>query len=92
MRRGARLEKSLAGDTTLAAMLVVSCASSTTSAPKMMTGGLPMRAMSTTGSQIASPKITIVALVTATPMNANAVIVAGRPSAWPSACERWLRA
>ena len=58
----------------------------------MMTGGLPMRAMSATGSQIASPKITIVALVTATPMNANAVIVAGRPSAWPSACERWLRA
>ena len=51
-----------------------------------------MRAMSATGSQIASPKITIVALVTATPMNANAVIVAGRPSAWPSACDRWLRA
>ena len=51
-----------------------------------------MRAMSATGSQIASPKTTIVALVTATPMNANAVMVAGRPSAWPSACERWLRA
>ena len=47
-----------------------------------------MRAISTTGSQIASPKITIVALVTATPRNANAVIVAGRPSAWPSACDR----
>ena len=58
----------------------------------MMTGGLPIRAISTTGSQIASPKMTIVALVTATPMNANAVIVVGRPSAWPSACDRWLRA
>ena len=69
-------------------MFVVSCASRTTSAPKMMTGALPMRVMRTTGSQIASPKSTIVALVTATPMNANAVIVAGRPSAWPRACER----
>ena len=49
-----------------------------------------MRLTSTTGSQIGSPKITIVALVTATPMNANAVIVVGRPSAWPSTCERWL--
>ena len=36
--------------------------------------------------------MTIVALVTATPTNANAVIVVGRPSACPSACERWLRA
>ena len=52
----------------------------------------PIRAISTTGSQIASPKITIVALVTATPMNANAVIVVGRPSAWPSIWERWLLA
>ena len=92
MCRGARLEKSFAGETTFAAMLVVSCASSTMSAPKMMTGALPIRAMSATGSQMASPNSTIVALVTATPMNANAVIVAGRPIAWPSACERWLRA
>ena len=34
--------------------------------------------------------MTIVALVTATPMNAKAVIVVGNPSACPSACERWL--
>ena len=58
----------------------------------MMTGALPIRAMSATGSQIASPNSTIVALVTATPMNANAVIVAGKPSACPSAWDRWLRA
>jgi hypothetical protein len=57
----------------------------------MITAGLPMRAMSTTGSQIGSPKTTIVALVTATPMNANAVMVVGRPSAWPSICERCAR-
>ena len=41
---------------------------------------------------MASPKTTMVALVTATPMKANSVIVARSPSAWPSACERWLRA
>ena len=58
----------------------------------MITGALPMRAITWTGSQIASPNITIVALVTATPMNANAVIVAGSPSAWPITCDRWLRA
>jgi hypothetical protein len=81
MRRGARLEKSLAGETTLAAMLVVSWAASTTSAPMMMTGGLPITAMSSTGSQIARPNTTIVALVTATPMNANIVIVVGSPIA-----------
>jgi hypothetical protein len=38
------------------------------------------------------PKITIVALVTATPMNAKAVIVVGSPSAWPNACDRWFLA
>ena len=84
------IQKSLAGDTTFAAMLVVNCAINTTSAPKMMTAGLPIRAIRTTGSQIASPKMTMVALVTATPMNAKAVIVGGSPIAWPSACERWL--
>ena len=51
-----------------------------------------MRLTSATGSHTGSPKITIVALVTATPMKANAVIVVGSPSAWPTACERWLRA
>jgi hypothetical protein len=52
----------------------------------------PIRVISTTGSQIASPNTTIVALVTATPMKANAVIVVGRPRAWPSIWLRWLRA
>ena len=78
------------GDTTFAAMFVVSCAASTTSAEKMITPVPPMRLTSTTGSQIGSPKITIVALVTATPMNAKAVIVAGSPIACPSACDFWL--
>jgi hypothetical protein len=84
------LLKSFAGDTTLAAMLVVSCAASTMSAPTMITAGEPMRAMSCTGSQTASPKTTMVALVTATPMKAKAVMVVGRPSACPSAWLFWL--
>src|SRR5262245_22207599 len=49
---------------------------------------------SLTGSQIASPKITIVADVTATPMNAYRPIVAGKPIVWPSTwscCERAYR-
>ena len=44
-------------------MFVVSCAINTTRAPKMITAGLPMRAIRTTGSQIASPKMMAVALV-----------------------------
>jgi hypothetical protein len=31
----------------------------------------------------------MVALVTATPMNANRVIVVGRPMAWPRTWSRW---
>src|SRR3954468_15464935 len=88
--RGLRLEKSLAGETMFAAMLVWSCAQRTTTAATMMTSGDPMRLMTSIGSQMAMPSHRIVALVTATPTNANAVIVVGRPSAWPMACERWL--
>ena len=90
--RGERFEKSFDGETTLAAMFVVSCAASTITAAMMITIAPPIRVMSTTGSQIGSPNSTTVALVTATPMNANAVIVVGSPSACPSACDRWLRA
>src|SRR5687768_16842061 len=92
MRRGLRFEKSFDGETTFAAMLVVSCAASTTSAAKMITMGPPIRLIRTTGSQTASPKMRIVALVTATPMKAKAVIVVGRPRACPSACDRCDRA
>ena len=44
----------------------------------------------TVGSQMGSPKMTVVALVTATPMNANSVMVVGNPIAWPSTWSRWL--
>jgi hypothetical protein len=48
--------------------------------------------MSATGSQIASPKTTMVAAVTAIPINEKAVIVRGSPKACPITCERWLLA
>ena len=73
-------------------MFVCSCAASTTNAAKMMTAVPPIFVTSTTGSHSGLPKITIVALVTATPMKANAVIVVGNPIAWPSICDFWLRA
>ncbi len=81
IRFGFRWEKSFAGETTFAAMLVCSCAASTMSAAKIIKTGPPIMVTSTTGSQTALPNITIVALVTATPMNAKVVIVVGRPSA-----------
>src|SRR6266545_7352250 len=94
MTRGARLEKSLAGDTTLAAMLVDSVAMARPTRPMATTSGdenLPTR---TVGSQMTSPKMMGVALVTAAPMNENRVIVAGSPIVWPqtwSRCERQKR-
>ena len=50
----------------------------------------PIAPSRSVGFQIVSPKITAVALVTATPMNANRVIVVGRPIAWPRTWSRWL--
>ena len=41
----------------------------------------PILPRSTVGSQMASPKMVTVALVTATPMNANSVMVVGSPRA-----------
>jgi hypothetical protein len=46
--------------------------------------------MSATGSQIASPKTTMVAAVTAIPMKLKAVIVRGNPRACPMIWERWV--
>ena len=66
---GARAEKSLAGETTFAAMLVESVATTSVIRASAESHGLPNRAITCTGSQIASPKITTVALVTTMPMN-----------------------
>ncbi len=48
--------------------------------------------ISATGSQIASPKTTMVAAVTAIPIKLKAVIVSGSPRACPRTCERWVLA
>ena len=86
MSRGLRFEKSLEGDTTLAATLVLSVATSkATSAIKATTGWLNLPS-STTGSQMAWPNKTTEAEVTATPIKEYSVMAAGKPSAWPSIC------
>ena len=89
--RGERFEKSLDGETTLAAMFVEICAITTITIAKISSTGRPSssRATSATGSQIGSPYSTIVADVTAIPMNEKPVIVSGMAMLWPTTCERW---
>ncbi len=79
IRDGQKLAKSLAGPTTLAATLVVRVAISSANSEIRMTRGLLSRDSRTTGSQIASPKMSTEAEVTATPMNEKSVIVVGNP-------------
>ena len=79
IRRGFKLEKSFDGDTTFAATLVFSVAISNAINAMNATTGRWNRPSSTTGSQIACPKITTDAEVTATPMNEYNVIAAGSP-------------
>ncbi len=55
IRRGDRLEKSLAGLTTFAAIFVESVATDKATSEKATTGNEPIFATSFTGSQIASP-------------------------------------
>src|SRR4028119_1168585 len=91
---GARLEKSNDGETTFAAMLVEIWAIAMTIMAIMRSMGrsVSRRVTRATGGQIASSNTTMVAAVTAIPINENAVIVSGRPMAWPTTCERWLLA
>ena len=86
---GHRLAKPLAGATTFAATLVVSVAMSRAKSDSRIAIGLSTFDSSLTGSQIASPKITAEAEVTATPMKANRVIVGGSPRNWPRTCACW---
>lgn len=64
------MENALAGANTLAARLVVSVANIRANMERIRSQKLPNLERSWTGSQMASPKITTVALVTATPMKA----------------------
>src|SRR5580765_2517572 len=81
MTRGARLLKSFAGDTTLAARLVVIVATVSAIIDSTTVNGPPILPSSSTGSQITLPpgNTSTVADVTATPMNAYSVIVGGNP-------------
>ena len=83
--RGMRFAKPFAGLTTFAAMFVERVA--TVNAINAMTTAVvePSLPMSTIGSQIALPKITIVAEVTAIPIKEKSVIVVGKPISCPTA-------
>lgn len=70
INRGFKFEKSLDGDTTLAATLVFNVAIRSAISATNATTGWWKRPMSWTGSQMGSPKSTADAEVTATPMNA----------------------
>ncbi len=89
---GARFEKSNEGETTFAAMLVEIWAIAMMNMARIRSSGMPLvsRVMSTTGSQMASPKTTMVAAVTAMPIKEKAVMVSGRPRICPTTWERWL--
>src|SRR5829696_7668046 len=91
MSRGKTFAKSLAGETTLAAMFTASVATTTVNIEMATTTGASNFATSFTGSQIAWPKMITVALVISTPIAANRVIVVGRATTWPTTCSRWLR-
>src|SRR5258707_6468169 len=90
--RGLTFEKSFAGATMLAAMLVVSVATMRPAIEITIVSGPPIFVSRVMGSPMRWPKITKVALVTAAPMNANNAIVAGRPIAWPAILAFWLLA
>ncbi len=83
---GARFEKSFAGLTIFAAILVANVEMATAIMAKLtiiLFSNLPANC---TGSQIVLPKTIAVAEVTTTPMNANIVIDGGRPIACPLIC------
>src|SRR5713226_5896021 len=68
IRRGERLEKSLAGETTLAATLTLSVEIRRAGRASTTAKGLPRRESTATGSHSACPKMMSVADVTAMPM------------------------
>src|SRR5512146_1517628 len=88
MRLGNAFAKSFAGDTTFAAMLTASVATTTVNiatATIAFDENVPPSAI---GSQIGAPKIFEVAEVIVIPIAANTVIVVGSAMVWPIACSR----
>lgn len=78
---GSKFTRALAGATTLAAMFVVRVAKITPTRDKKIGRTPSMRAKSSIGSEIACPKITTVAEVTATPTKVKAAMKRGKPIA-----------
>src|SRR5919201_4228696 len=91
MNRGNAFAKSLAGETTFAAILTAIVATTTVNIETATTTGDVNLPTSCTGSQIAWPKMMAVALVIITPIAANTDIVVGSATTWPTICSRWLR-
>ena len=74
----------------LAAMLVVSTASTSPNSATTTAAGCCTCVSSSTGSMMGAPYMTALAEVTARPTNEKRAIKGGRPSAWPATWARWL--
>ena len=72
-------------------MLTARVATTTENIATATTSGFVNFPTSLTGSQIASPKMIALALVMRTPIAANANIVVGSATTWPTTCSFWLR-
>src|SRR5437763_15926239 len=92
IRRGHRLEKSFAGETTLAPMFTLSVASRIAINEITTATGEGNRLSNCTGSQIAAPYIATVAEVTTIPITAYSVLVVSNARACTIPSSRWLRA
>ncbi len=88
MKRGKAFEKSLAGETTLAAMFTLKVATTMVNIAMATNARLSKWPTRSTGSQMAFPKIIAVAEVMTTPMPANTVMVVGSATICPKACSR----
>src|SRR5919106_4426705 len=91
MNRGNAFAKSFAGETTFAAMLTATVATTTVNIEIATITGDVNLPTSCTGSQMACPKMIVVALVIMTPIAANTNIVVGSATTCPTTCSRWLR-
>src|SRR5262245_27289684 len=95
IQRGKALAKSLAGETTLAAMLTASVATTAVNIEIATTGTLSNWLTTFNGSHKSFAAIcgymTMAADVIITPIAANIVIVVGSATTCPTACSRWLR-
>src|ERR1044071_10375485 len=83
IQRGKALAKSLAGDTTLAAMLTDSVATTTVNIDTATTSGWLNWPTNCTGSQMVLPKITVEAAGMITPIAAKTTIVVGSATVCP---------